>query len=70
LREDLTPREEEIIKKFDLLLFKGYKHVKRQDGITILDRCISHVKYDFVKYFQNLFIDHFSCNQASQISHS
>jgi hypothetical protein len=35
LREELSKEEEDIMKAFDILCFKGNEHLKRQQGITL-----------------------------------
>jgi hypothetical protein len=37
-REEMEEKDEEMVKLFDLILFKGYTHIKRQTGITIISQ--------------------------------
>jgi hypothetical protein len=57
-REHMTPEEEEIMKAFDVLCFKGSKHMKRGSGINlfpdeILFRCMNTV--DLVEFISSMF---------------
>lgn len=57
-REDMNPEEEEIMKAFDILCFKGSKHMKRGSGINlfpdeILFRCMNTV--DLVEFLSGMF---------------
>ena len=57
-RESLHDYDESIIKFFDLICFKGYKHLKRGKGIQripkyIIDNCKSVLH--FPNYFNDLF---------------
>ena len=60
-RENLSLEEEKIIKKFDTLLFTGSRHLKRGQGITSIPQYIlkNKDKFNYKKYFKNLFIQHF-----------
>lgn len=60
-REKLSENEEKIIKILDILLFKGKKHLKRGQGITIIPEWISNNKHiNFHDYFKSMFNNHFS----------
>ncbi len=57
-REDMNEHEEQIIKAFDILCFKGSKHMKRGTGLTlfpaeILFRCMHIV--NLVEYISSMF---------------
>lgn len=57
-REDMTPEEEEVAKAFDILCFKGSKHMKRGSGINmfsdeILFRCMGTL--DLVQFVSSMF---------------
>ena len=57
-REELDHEEEKIIKAFDILCFKGDKHMKRGSGITcfpheILFRCMNIV--NLVEFISAMF---------------
>jgi hypothetical protein len=60
-RENLSTEEETIMKKFDVLLFTGSRHLKRGQGITSVPRYILKNKdnFNYKKYFKHLFIQHF-----------
>ena len=56
----LAPMEKKIIAILNQLLFKGSRHLKRAQGITIIPDWIMANKYiDFLKYFKAMFITHF-----------
>lgn len=57
-REDMNPEEEEIMKALDILCFRGVKHMKRGNGISlfpdeILFRCMSVV--NLVEFISGMF---------------
>jgi hypothetical protein len=57
-REEVSEEEEEIMRVFDTLCFKGYTNMKRGKGITafsteILYKCIKHM--DLVEYIRQMF---------------
>lgn len=57
-REDMSPEEENIMKAFDILCFKGSKHMKRGSGINlfpdeILFRCLPII--DLVEFVSLMF---------------
>ena len=55
-REDLEPQEQIIVRVLELLVFKGYRHLKRGQGITSLPSWIMHNKQiDFRKEIASMF---------------
>ncbi len=55
-RKELTVEEKKIIRIFDVLLFKGKRHLKRAQGITELPTWISKTKHiDFIQFFRTMF---------------
>jgi len=62
-RKQLTRYEEKILELFDILVFKGSKHLKRGQGITQIPKWISENKhFDFIKFFKKIFIKHLRNN--------
>jgi hypothetical protein len=62
-REDLTADEERIMLIIDRLLFKGARHYKRGQGITILPDYIAKSKtFDFIDFFKKMFLNKFKIN--------
>lgn len=66
-REDVSPEEEEIMKVFDKLCFKGAKNMKRGQGITtfpveVLYKCSKHL--DLVEYVREMFKSRIQITQA------
>jgi hypothetical protein len=60
-RTEMSKKELSVIKIFDVLLFKGSRHLKRARGITAVPDWISKNKHiDFIKFFQKLFRDHYN----------
>lgn len=52
--------QEQIMKIFDVILFKGARHFKRGQGITCIPDYISQNKYiDFIQFFKTLFVKKF-----------
>ena len=67
-REDMNDKEEEIMKAFDVLCFKGNMHMKRGQGLKafptkVLMRCSRVI--DLVKFVEDMFRSRFS-NQPTQ----
>ena len=67
-REDVSPDEEEIMKVFDKLCFKGAKNMKRGQGITafpveVLYKCSKHL--DLVEYVRQMFKSRIQINQQN-----
>ena len=59
-RSIITTEEEKIFKIFDVLLFKGSRHMKRGQGITSVPLWISKNKHiDFIAFFRELFVKYF-----------
>ena len=59
-RKDLTPEEKKIIRICDILIFKGYNHIKRAQGITALPDWIVNTKHiDFILFFRTMFNNRF-----------
>ena len=44
-----------IFELFDLLLFKGAKHLKRSQGISEIPMWLKNVKFNYKRYFDYLF---------------
>ena len=62
-REELTLEEEHIMLVLDRLLFKGARHYKRGQGITILPDYIAKSKtFDFIAFFKKMFLNNFKKN--------
>ena len=67
-REDMTEKEEEIMKAFDTLCFKGNMHMKRGQGLKafplkIIMRCSRVI--DLVKFVEDMFRTRFSKIQVN-----
>lgn len=55
-KEDLEPQEQIIVRVLELLVFKGYRHLKRGQGITSLPSWIMHNRQiDFRKEITSMF---------------
>jgi hypothetical protein len=55
-RADMSKKELLVIKMFDVLLFKGSRHLKRARGITAVPDWMSKNNHiDFIKFFRKLF---------------
>jgi hypothetical protein len=55
-REDLEPQEQIVVRVLELLVFKGYRHLKRGQGITTLPSWIIRNKQiDFRKEIASMF---------------
>ena len=55
-REDLEPQEQIIVRVLELLVFKGYRHLKRGQGITSLPLWIMNNKQvNFKKEIASMF---------------
>ena len=69
-RKDLNDYEEKIMGIFDILVFKGEKHLKRGQGIIVVSPWIKNNKHiNFVKFFKNMFSRRFSrMNQIMKTS--
>jgi hypothetical protein len=62
-REDLTLEEERIMLVIDRLLFKGARHYKRGQGMTVLPDYIAKSKtFDFIAFFKKMFLNNFKKN--------
>tara|TARA_B100001769_G_scaffold195119_1_gene155561 strand:+ start:49124 stop:49600 length:477 start_codon:yes stop_codon:yes gene_type:complete len=62
-RSDLSNKEFKIIKLFDILLFKGARHVKRGQGILRVPCWIVNNKHiNFIKHFKKMFNKRFDIN--------
>lgn len=69
-RDDMTEKEEEIMKALDILCFTGNTHLKRGKGITayppyMLFKC--HHIIDLVSFISDTFKSHFSKNETNGI---
>lgn len=53
--EEIDNEEKETIEKLELLLFKGARHSKRAQGITILPEWIEKLDINFKEFINNLF---------------
>ena len=58
-RSEMSEEDDKILQAFDILCFKGSRHMKRGHGITsfppdLLSRC-SRTKIDLVDYVSNMF---------------
>lgn len=65
-REEMTPVENEFMKFFDIICFRGWNHMKRGNGLTrfpieILYKCLS--KMDLVEYIRIMFKKRMSSQQ-------
>jgi hypothetical protein len=59
-RADMSKKELLVIRIFDVLLFKGKRHLKRARGITAVPDWIPKNKHiDFIKFFRKLFHDRY-----------
>lgn len=59
-RKDLTLEEEIVLLVLDMLVFKGYKHIKRGQGIICLPEWIlNNKKIDFRKKIREMFLSRF-----------
>ena len=55
-RSKFSIYEAKIIEIFDVLLFKGSRHLKRGRGITIIPKWLIGTKHiDFLKFFKKMF---------------
>lgn len=55
-RKNLGAKEKKIIRILDILLFKGSRHIKRGQGVSVVPSWITSNKYiDFIKFFKELF---------------
>ncbi len=54
-REQLDNNEQEILEKLEKLLFKGARHSKRAQGITVLPEWIKKNEIDFASFIHDLF---------------
>ena len=55
-KKKFTPETKEIIKKLEIILFKGKGHYKRGHGINILSENINLISnFNYIKYFKELF---------------
>tara|TARA_Y100000389_G_scaffold163350_1_gene166580 strand:- start:57 stop:542 length:486 start_codon:yes stop_codon:yes gene_type:complete len=55
-REDLNKEELKVIEILDVLVFKGYRHLKRGQGITVVPTWITNSKHiNFIKLFREMF---------------
>ena len=60
-RDILSKKEKKIIEIFDILLFKGSRHLKRGQGITSIPGWIINNKHiDFIKFLRELFIKYYT----------
>jgi hypothetical protein len=60
-RTEMSKNELLVIKMFDVLLFKGSRHLKRARGITAVPDWISKNKHiNFIKFFRKLFRDRYN----------
>ena len=59
-RADMSKKELVVLGMFDILLFKGSRHLKRARGITAVPDWMSKNKHiDFIKFFRKLFHDRY-----------
>lgn len=57
-REDMTEEEDEIMRVFDTLCFKGNKHMKRGQGLKMFSAEMLYkmlVRFDLVEYIKEMF---------------
>jgi len=60
-RDNMSKEELVVIRMFDILLFKGSRHLKRARGITAVPEWMSKNKHiDFIKFFRKLFRDRYN----------
>ena len=56
LRKELSSEDEKILEIFDILLFKGGRHMKRGQGIQAISSWIeNNSRFDFVEFLKSLF---------------
>ena len=66
-RKELDKNETKLIKILDILVFKGYHHLKRGQGITIVPPWITNSKkINFIKHFREMFRKRFYENDDNQ----
>ena len=54
-------KEKKIIEIFNVLLFKGPKHLKRGQGITLVPKWITNNRHmNFIEFFRELFVKYHS----------
>ena len=57
-RNEFTEREEKFMKIMDQILFKGYRHLKRGQGITSVPKYL--VKKEIIKFYKDMFTKRYS----------
>jgi len=70
-RSDISEEDDKILQAFDILCFKGSRHMKRGHGITsfppdMLSRC-ARTKMDLVDYISNMFKHAINTKQHQEI---
>ena len=56
-RADMSKKELVVMRMFDVLLFKGKRHLKRARGITVVPDAISKNRHiDFIGFFRKMFL--------------
>ena len=69
-RSDMTRDEDKIMNILDVLLFKGYRHLKRGQGITSVPKWITHNKhFDFIKFIHNMLMIRYSTTSVDEQEH-
>ena len=59
-RSELNKQEEKVVAMFDILLFKGSRHLKRGQGVTSVPIWVlNNRSIDFIKFFRKLFKRYF-----------
>ena len=59
--DSVNLKEKKIIEIFNVLLFKGPKHLKRGQGITLVPKWITNNRHiNFIEFFRELFVKYHS----------
>jgi len=67
-RNELNKDELKVIEILDVLVFKGYHHLKRGQGITIVPKWITCSKQiNFIKHFKDMFLSRFSTKLLEKV---
>ena len=65
-RNQLSDEEEKVMAMFDVLLFKGARHMKRGQGITSIPDWMANNRHvDFKKCFKDMFMKRFRQTAAA-----
>ena len=62
--DSVNQEEKKIIEIFNVLLFKGPKHLKRGQGITLVPKWITNNRHiNFIEFFRELFVKYHSIEE-------